>query len=84
MYDTVADRLRELATTLSGWIRYCVSVFPNCRLVNFDYEAIGMDEPDRSQRWSPRVRLVVMVGASLALWAAIAGGVYWLTRLIAG
>jgi hypothetical protein len=36
------------------------------------------------KRWSPRVRLVVMVGASFALWALIAGGVYFLTRLIAG
>lgn len=36
------------------------------------------------KRWSPRLRLVVMVGASVALWALIAGGIYWLTRMIVG
>ncbi|WP_374322611.1 hypothetical protein [Brevundimonas sp.] len=38
--------------------------------------------PER--RWSSCVRLVVMVGASLALWAAIAGGAYWLARVLTG
>lgn len=37
-----------------------------------------------AKRWSPRVRLVVMVVASVALWGLIAGSVFLLTRWIAG
>ncbi|WP_312599056.1 hypothetical protein [Brevundimonas sp.] len=40
----------------------------------------GAPEP----KWPGKIRIAVMVAISFALWAAIAGGVYWLTRLIAG
>jgi len=32
----------------------------------------------------PKLKVAILVAISLALWAAIAGGVYWLTRLLAG
>ena len=40
----------------------------------------GAPEP----KWPRKVRVVALVAISLALWAAIAGGVYLLTRLLAG
>ncbi|WP_159851488.1 hypothetical protein [Brevundimonas sp. G8] len=40
----------------------------------------GAPEP----RWSGKVRVALLVGASLAAWAIIAGFVYLITRWAAG
>ena len=49
-------------------------------------------EPDRGNplwgapepKWSGKVRVIVLVVASLATWEVIAGGVYLITRWAAG